>query len=318
MNMRIESEESEVDETLCRLRRSRGSRGLLRGIIVSLTAALVLLTPTASAGLGDLQHVTLIGDSVADAIPGSSSAVATLRQGIDLDLEVAACRRVDQDSCPIGGTRPQNVVQLVNAMEKRLGPNVVVAVGYNDYENQYARNIENALHALKAAGVVHVYWLTLHVGHRGYVNMNSDILAAAAGHPELSVIDWNAYSRTHDDWFQPDGLHLLGPGSEAMATLIHQRLLNDGIAVKPVRLSTSALPVARRGKPYTATLSAADGMEPYRWSLLARAPKGLHLYASGAIIGKPSVKPGRYVLNTQVKDALGSLDTRRLTLRVMP
>src|SRR5471032_1420237 len=295
----------------------------MRGVVAfsAVCAAAVVVaagTPAIGSTRADsLQHMTLIGDSVADAIPGDDQAVAVLRQGIDLDLEVAACRRVDQDSCPgPGGVRPPNVVQLVNSMGSKLGPNVVISVGYNDFEDQYAQNLETALTAMKAAGVTHVWWLTLRAAHHPYINMNNDIVNAAQHHPELSVIDWNVYSRSHDDWFQADGLHLLGPGAEAMALLIHKTLLDDGIALKPVRVATAALPVAHRGKPYSAKLSAAAGLTPYAWSLLARAPKGLHLEASGAIIGKPLVQPGAYVMNVRVKDAAGSFATHRLVLRV--
>jgi hypothetical protein len=271
---------------------------------------------SAQAGARGLQHVTLIGDSVADAVASDDDAVAVLRQGADLDLEVAPCRRVDQPSCTVNGVQPPNVVQLVNSMGAKLGPNVVVAVGYNDYEDQYAQNIQTALAALQAAGVKHVWWLTLRAAHHGYVNMNDDIVAAAQSHPQMSVIDWNVYSRSHPDWFQADGLHLFGRGSDAMATLIHQSLLHDGVALRRVRLVTKALPVARRGRSYHAKLQASAGDAPYRWSLLARAPRGIHLEATGAIVGKPLVKPGAYVLNVRVTDSDGSFDARRITLRV--
>lgn len=288
----------------------------VRGIVVGLACVLVLGAVSAQARTRDLQHVTVIGDSVADAVAQDDSAVAILRQGIDLDLEVAPCRRVDQQSCTVDGVQPPNVVQLVNSMGSKLGPNVVIAVGYNDYQDRYAKNIQAALAALQAAGVKHVWWLTLRAAHHGYVNMNDDIVGAAQSHPQMSVIDWNVYSRSHPDWFQADGLHLIGNGSDAMATLIHQSLLHDGVALRRVRLVTEALPVARRGKSYHARLRATAGDAPYRWSLLARAPRGIHLESTGAIIGKPLVKPGAYVLNVRVKDSDGSFDTRRITLRV--
>jgi putative Ig domain-containing protein len=286
--------------------------------VSAMVAALALAGATAHAARRDVQHVTLIGDSVADAIPGDGQAVAMLRQGVDLDLEVEPCRRVDQESCPNGNVRPPNVVQLAKSMGSRLGPNVVVSVGYNDFEDQYAQNIENALDAFKAAGVKHVWWLTLRAAHHPYINMNDDIEAAAKKHPELSVIDWNVYSRSHPDWFQADGLHLLGPGAEAMAGLIHRTLVEAGVALKPVQLTTTVLPSARRGRPYAARLAAAAGLAPYQWSLLARAPRGLHLEADGRIIGTPLAKPGAYVLTVRVKDAASSIDVRRLTLRIKP
>jgi hypothetical protein len=292
----------------------------MRGIVVFLAAMLASGAVTASAGTrAQLQPVTLIGDSVADAIANDNAAVAVLRQGVDLDLEVAACRRVDDESCPgPTGVRPPNVVELVKTMGPKLGPNVVVSVGYNDFEDQYAQNLETALDALEAAGVKHIWWLTLRAAHHPYVNMNDDIVAAAAKHPEVSVIDWNVYSRSHPDWFQDDGLHLLEPGAIAMATLIHSTLIDAHVALKPVQVATASLPPARRGKPYADRLEGTNGLAPYTWSLLARAPKGLHLESSGAIIGKPLVKPGSYVLNVRVKDAAGSFDARRLTLRVKP
>jgi hypothetical protein len=203
-------------------------------------------------------------------------------------------------------------------MGSELGANVVVSVGYNDFEDEYAQNIEDALAAFKAAGVKHVWWLTLRAAHHGYITMNDNIEAAAQSHPELTVIDWNVYSRSHTDWFQSDGLHLLQDGANAMATLIHKTLIDDQVALKPVQVATTALPPARRGKLYAVKLRATLGLAPYRWSLLERAPKGIHLEADGRIIGKPLAKPGRYLLKVVAKDAAGSLAVRRLTLRITP
>jgi hypothetical protein len=291
----------------------------MRGVLAACAIALIVCASAAQAGGRSLQHVTLIGDSVADAIPGNAPAVAMLRQGIDLDLEVEPCRRVDGEGCPgTNGVRPPSVVQLVKSLGSKLGDNVVVSVGYNDFEDQYATNIETALDAFKAAGVKHVWWLTLRAAHHPYVNMNDDIEAAAKQHPEMTVVDWNVYSRSHPDWFQDDGLHLLAEGSLQMATLIHQALLDDKIAAKPVRVSTSTLPPAHERRVYRVKLAATSGTAPYRWSLLARAPKGFHLEADGRIVGKPLVGPGAYALNVRVKDAAGSFDTRKLVLRVKP
>src|SRR5262249_7781374 len=69
----------------------------MKGVLATVAVVvLALCGATAYGGTRQLQHVTLIGDSVADAIPGDNQAVATLKQGIDLDLEVEPCRRVDQ------------------------------------------------------------------------------------------------------------------------------------------------------------------------------------------------------------------------------
>jgi hypothetical protein len=295
---------------------SLGSIGPVRWVLAFFVVVLALSGASAHAGARDVQHVTLIGDSVADAIGNTNSAIGIVKQGVDLDVEVAACRRVEGEGCWVEGVRPPSVVQLAKSMGTKLGPNVVVSVGYNDFEDQYAQNIEDALGAFKAAGVKHVWWLTLRAAHHGYVNMNDNIEAAAKQHPELSVIDWNVYSRSHLDWFQGDGIHLVLDGANAMATLIHKTLVEDAVALKPAQIATAALPVARRGKPYAARLRATLGLAPYHWSLLARAPQGLHLEPDGTIVGRPRAKPGVYVLNVRVQDSADSFDVRRLTLRI--
>jgi Putative Ig domain len=276
----------------------------------------LVVTAGGSARSAQLQHVTLIGDSVADAIAETDTAIAIVRQGVNLDLEVTPCRRVEGDGCPYQGSRPPSVVQLASGMGSKLGANVVVSVGYNDFEDEYAGNIEDALAAFKSAGVKRVFWLTLRAARHPYLTMNDDIEAAAQHHPELTVIDWNVYSRSHPDWFQTDGLHLLYPGALAMATLIHKSLLTAGVAVPPVRVSTTTLPLAYAGKPYRARLVATSGIAPYRWSLLERAPSGIHLEANGSVVGTPRVRVGRYTFNVRVKDSAGSTATRRLTLRI--
>jgi sirohydrochlorin ferrochelatase len=294
-----------------------GSIGAVRGVLVFCVVLLALGAGTARGGSRDVQHVTLIGDSVADAIGNTNSAVAIVKQGVDLDFEVAPCRRVEGEGCPVDGVRPPSVVQLAKSMGSKLGPNVVVSVGYNDFEDQYAGNIEDAINALTAAGVKRIFWLTLRAARHPYLTMNDAIAQAAAKHPQVTVIDWNVYSRSHLDWFQSDGLHLLGPGAEAMATLIHKTLVAAGVAAKPARITTTTLPAAHHGKAYRAHLTAAGGVTPYRWSLLERAPAGIHLEANGMVIGTPRAKVGRYRFDVRVRDAIGSLATRRLTLRIV-
>lgn len=289
----------------------------MRVLAVAVTAAaLVVGAAAASPQQSSAQHVTVIGDSVAEGMSGDADAVAILTQGIDLDLETAPCRRVDGDSCPYEGVRVPTLVELAKTLGPKLGPYVAVAVGYNDFESAYAQNIRTALATLKAQGVKRIWWLTLRAARHPLVNMNDDILAAAAAHPELEVIDWNLYSRSHPDWFQSDGLHLLADGSEAMATLIHERLVADGVAAPPVRVTTTALPVGKRGRPYSTRLAASAGVTPYRWSLLERAPAGIHLRANGLVVGKPRARPGRYAFDVRVRDSSGYEATRRLTLRV--
>src|ERR671938_1296583 len=304
-------------------------RGFALAAVALATAAVTafaVATRPAAGTSRSLQRVTLFGDSVADSIVEDSRAKQIVANGVDLDLEVAPCRRVGQDSCPYNGTRPPNVIDLAKRMGSSMGSTVIVAVGYNDFAQSYAQNIEDALAVFKQAGVKRVLWLTLRAAQHPYLSMNDDIVAAAAHHPEMVVVDWNLYSRSHPDWFQSDGIHLVGAGAQAMATLVHKTLVQLGVAPSPkgsrskpgsaVRVATSRLPAATVGKRYSAKLSATGGRRPYYWSFPRKPPKGLHLRPTGWIFGTPKGRAGRFTLPVRVRDVLGKTAQARLVLRV--
>jgi hypothetical protein len=275
---------------------------------------LVALSSGASGGTRAAPHVTMIGDSVATAILGNDDALRVIRLGNDIDLELSACRRLVDRSC---AADTQSTVEVIRRLGSGVGPTVVIAVGYNDFEDHYADEINDTLAALDAASVKHVFWLTLRAAHHPYVPMNDAIAAAASRHSGMTVIDWNVYSRSHPDWFQADGIHLFAPGSLAMASLIHDKLVAAGIAARPVSVKTAALPAARRRKAYRSRLAAAGGVAPITWSLSGRLPVGLHLRSTGAISGTPrGTRAGRFSFLVRVQDAAGQTDTRKLILRL--
>ena len=162
----------------------------------------------------------------------------------------------------------------------------------------------------------HIFWLTLRAARHPYLTMNAAIEAAAARHPTLTRHRLERLlaqpSRLVPERRHPPD----GAGAQAMATLIHKSLDAGGIAPPDVRVQTARLPVATRGAPYSARLVGAAGIAPYRWSLLERAPAGLHLEADGLVHGTPRAAAGAYTFNVRVTDATGTSSTRRLTLRV--
>ena len=290
-----------------------------------LCVALAVLCAAAAATAAPAQRVTFIGDSVATEILDHREAADAVSRGVRMDFQLAPCRRLDGVSCPYGGKAPETVLQLIDELGARLAPTVIVAVGYNDYEAQYPAEIETVLGALEQHGVRHVLWLTLRGVRQSYLSMNDAILAAAAGHPELTVVDWSGDSLAHDEWFQADGLHLLGPGADALAALIHRTLVELGVAPAPkiakgpktiglVRVSTRSLPAARLGAWYRARLGAAAGVRPYTWAL-AHPPAGLHARADGTLFGKPATA-GTFRLHVVVTDAAGTRAAAVVTLRV--
>ena len=173
-------------------------------------------------------RVTLITDSVAGAIALDTGATADLAQGIDLFLEPGQARILGGKFPPgDGAIAPASVVDLIGMLGRNLGPVVVIAVGYNDITTDYAANMEVALAALRASAVRRVLWVTLRVSpnHTSYETVNAAIRVAATQHPEITVVDWNANSAPRPDWFQQDGVHLVGEGPRALSQLIRATLV---------------------------------------------------------------------------------------------
>jgi hypothetical protein len=288
--------------------------------LISLLAVAVLQATTgqASPAASPPTRVTVIGDSIATAVQYQPEAHSLLSRGIELDLQLAVCRRLVGDSCPYEGSKPPTLVELLPSL--RLGSTVVVAVGYNDFEPTFAASVETALQALDNAGVEHVLWLTLRAERQSYLNMNDVVRAAGLRHPNLTVVDWNLYSRSHPDWFQPDGLHLTDVGAIAMATLLHSSLDELGLVaapeVKSLRIVTKRLPTARVGRTYVARLTATGGSRPVNWDRKAGAiPSGLRLSRDGRLTGIPRVA-GRRLITLGVTDLDGRSATRRFLLTI--
>jgi len=293
-----------------------------RSLALILLGTVVLGVTSIEAGSGAISRtrVTLFGDSIAASLETQPSARRALARGIDLDLQAAVCRRTVGESCPYLGSRTPTLVALLPSL--RLGQAAVVATGYNDSESTFAETIEAALAALEDAGVEHVLWLTLRAERQSYLQMNVVLQAAAAVHSRLTLIDWNVYSRSHPDWFQPDGLHLTTAGATAMATLVHRALDDLGLVASPpspaFRIATRHLPTAHLGRHYAARLTTTGGTSPIRWARTSVAmPAGLTLRSNGLLAGTPVVA-GRRLIVMRATDAAGRFAVVRLALAVTP
>ena len=296
--------------------------------VVAAALALVALVLVAAAGARPAAdvRVTVFGDSAATAMAYDPTAKRTLSRGIDLRLEVAACRRLGDTSCPYDGVRPPNVIDRATTLGTELGPVVVVAVGYNDYEANYTENIDDAMAVFRKAGVQHVLWATLRAGRESYANMNDMIRAAAKKYPEITVLDWDSDARDEPDWLQQDGIHLTPPGAEAMAAMIEDALVQLGVVPKappppPARrllaIASRSLPTGHEDRRYAVRLRAVGGKAPYRWARTAGSlPPGLRLGANGRLTGVPA-KDGTFRLRVRVVDGAGTARARILSLRVV-
>lgn len=270
-------------------------------------------------------RVTVFGDSAATAMAYDPAAKRILGRGIDLRLEVAACRRLALQSCPYDGVRPPNVVDRATTLGRELGPVVIVIVGYNDYEETYAENIEEALGAFRKAGVERIVWATLRAGRQSWARMNADIAQAAKKHPEMTVLDWDAQSRANPAWLQSDGIHLTPEGARGMAGMVNTTLVRLGVApgpsaskaVRELSIAVRRLPQGRVGRPYASRIRALGGDSPYRWTrTIGVLPPGVRLTPAGRLVGTPR-HPGRFRFVLRVADHAGAARTRSFVLTIV-
>ncbi|HEY6961654.1 MAG TPA: putative Ig domain-containing protein [Gaiellaceae bacterium] len=270
-------------------------------------AVLLALVVASSAGAARAKpRVTIIGDSVGASLGWDAAATRIVGQRLDADLELQSCRRLTTKGC--ASAARESALETIRRLGRRLGPDVVIAVGYNDYPTVYAPGIEEVLGALRAAHVERVFWVTLHETSVQYRESDDAIRAAARRHPEMTVIDWNACAAGHGDWFGGDGVHLTNAGAEGLARCIADSVLR-GLAEPPPLDVALAF---RRGVTtgFHARLRATGGTPPYRFTVRG-LPRGLHVNARGAVTGTVP-RAGAYPLRVTVHDAAG----RRWTLVV--
>ena len=249
--------------------------------------------------------------------PGRRQRGRDPRQGIDLDLEVAPCRRSRARAARTTACARRTSSSSSSRWARSSARHVVVAVGYNDFEDQYAGNIEDAIDALNAAGVKQVCWLTLRAAHHPYLYMNDDIAQAAAKHPAADR------GRLERVLAEPSGLV-----PDRRPAPARPRRGGDGDADPQVAARRRRRREARRASRRRRCRSRAaarrtarssprpQGVAPYRWSLLERAPARDPSRGERRGHRHAAREARRVPFNVRVRDAIGSLATRRFTLRI--
>jgi hypothetical protein len=198
---------------------------LLTAVVLS---SAVVATATAGTKL-QLQHVTIFSDSSGAALNWDSTAKRVVEHGNRVLLELHPCGRLVQPGC-LTPHPPPSVLATVRKLGARIGPNVVVFVGYNDDPATYRQGLPVVLKALWRRGVHHVLWFTLHAVSTQYVDINHAIYAEQQKWgPTMTVLDWNHYSAHHHSWYASDGIHLTGVGATAFATFLHRSLERLGL-----------------------------------------------------------------------------------------
>jgi hypothetical protein len=197
-------------------------------VLLSGLAVAGLLSANAVAHKPRLQHVTIFGDSSAAALNWDSTAREEVTKANRVTFELRPCGRLTTPGCI--SPPPPSVLSEIRALGRKIGPTVMILVGYNDDPQVYADGIDHVLKAMHKRGVKQVLWLTLRTASHPdqYKVVNSVIRGAAHRWPFMTVINWAAYSGPHPEWFT-DGIHFTGSGAVQFGIYLHRTLKSYGL-----------------------------------------------------------------------------------------
>jgi lysophospholipase L1-like esterase len=237
-------------------RRPRSCRALAAAALAAvLGLGLSAASATSAAGAAQLpsRRVVVVGDSIIlGAKPPLVAAFGRQGWATTFDAEVGRSTIAGADA--------------VRRHGPELTDTLVVSLGANDAGSTatFRQRVDAVLAA--AAGVPHVYWLTIREVRPYYAPANDVLRAAAAAHPNLRLIDWNGASAGSTGLTASDGLHLTGAGATALASLVASEVLTGPAAAPPVPTTTvtptTAPPTTLAATPAPVTPSVPAATAP--------------------------------------------------------
>ncbi len=164
-------------------------------------------TPTPEeTGVAQTTEYTAIGDSV------MLGAYANMRQELPMIWVDAAQSRHTN----VGVIVADSLYQYGH-----LGPTVIIHLGTNSrFDQETGQKLIDYLGPDRT-----IYWMTCRGPSLYYINdVNDTIRQLAEANSNVSVLDWQAYSAEHYEWFYSDGIHLNPDGRIAYTHFIADQL----------------------------------------------------------------------------------------------
>ncbi len=180
---------------------------LVAAIIVALLAGSMATLPiAASASAQATRSLIVVGDSIVLAASEELVASAPSEWNVQIDAEVS---------------RPTNVGHdIVRGNLAAITDTLVIGLGANDAASpEIFRKRASALLA-DVAAVPHVFWIEIAEVRDYYPGANATIRDLAAGYPNVSIVPWTGLATGTPGLTASDGLHLTGPGQQALADSI--------------------------------------------------------------------------------------------------
>jgi len=161
-------------------------------------------TPPVTQAVDRTELIWLTGDSV---ILGIRSAIADIRPLLVVNARV-------------GRAAPELLEEMNRDLEKAAGSTVVMDLGNNDLLVE--ETVRAIFELVKESPKVVVVNTAV---PRPYRDANNELIARlAAEYSNVRVVNWNAISEGHPEYFAPDGVHLVPTGVSAYVIAIDEAL----------------------------------------------------------------------------------------------
>lgn len=164
-------------------------------------------------------RVTALGDSV---MLGAQSVIARNLPVAHFDAMV--------------GRQGSDLLKLVQGLieSKELSDTVLIHIGTNGYI--YEQHLDRMLHALQDRK--NVFLINIHANRCWTDDNNALLKKYQKKYSNVTLIDWNAASEGHPEYFVKDGIHLTGKGMAAYADVARLAL---GVPKAPKRVVLTAM-----------------------------------------------------------------------------
>ncbi len=213
-----------------------------RRVGLTVVAALLVAAATVAPRVAEIavaappeHRVTLFSDSV------GLGAAGALPKAFPADWQV---NTIGTPAYMVEQLRDRHVVPTLATNRSIIGDHVVIGSGYN-YPHwdpaRFDRSIDSMIETLTAAGVKHIYWVTLREVKPQYVSasawqgglkylwyfptVNQHLERAVQRHPNLTLVDWAAAADRPGLTY--DAIHLNSTGAALYSSLIANAVMNN-------------------------------------------------------------------------------------------
>jgi peptidoglycan/LPS O-acetylase OafA/YrhL len=194
-------------------------------LLVSLSALSSVALVTSNRAAQEFQESLQSEPEIIPAVPEISDRAETIwltGDSVILGIRnsLAEIRPLLVVNARVGRAAPELLQEMSRDLEKAAGSTIVMDLGNNDLLTE--ETVRAIFELAKESPKIVVVNTAV---PRPYRDANNELLAElAAQYSNVKVVDWNALSDGHPEYFAPDGVHLIPTGVSAYVMAIDEAL----------------------------------------------------------------------------------------------